>query len=347
MLFSLLLLGCPSPTPSATTPGPIDTDIPTDTAVPTEPGTPPTPPTPDPWNDRAVGLEARPAACSVTIPPPSLLSQVDCFTHLVPDERLVPYRLNAPFYSDGAQKQRYLSLPEGTALHEGSRGELELPPGGITVKTFAVDGQPVEVRFAVKDEAGAFHAFTYVWRADGSDAELTEHGTQVGDWTVPSGSECLECHIDAAGSSLGLSLGQLKRTVSYDGEQADQLATLQAIGFVRDLEPPEHIEGFEPLDGDPLLAARSYLDSNCAACHRPGGTGGGALDFRHGTSNTGACEVPEFGSPGPDEPLLDEVILFRLSTTDSGWAMPPLAREVPDPVGAHLISAWIEHLECE
>jgi hypothetical protein len=108
----------------------------------------------------------------------------------------------------------------------------------------------------------------------------------------------------------------------------------------------------DPTDAaEPLTArARSYLHSNCAGCHRPGGIGRGTMDLRITTSltQTGACEVaPTLGDLGivgarllaPGEPDRS-VILERMRAVGAN-RMPPVASNVVDPQGVELIREWI------
>src|SRR5208282_5026680 len=57
-------------------------------------------------------------------PIPKLLSQTGAFkdtAHLVPSDELIPYDLIVPFWSDGAQKLRWIAIPAG---------KIEFSPSG-------------------------------------------------------------------------------------------------------------------------------------------------------------------------------------------------------------------------
>src|SRR5690606_27008801 len=106
-----------------------------------------------------------------------------------------------------------------------------------------------------------FHAYTYVWRDDQSDADLALDGAVVTvdaqEWEVPSQAGCLRCHLETAGNTLGLELAQLHRDQTYNGVEAHQIATLRAIGFVTELGHPDDLPtlaGYD--DADTTLAAR-------------------------------------------------------------------------------------------
>src|SRR4051794_41256274 len=75
--------------------------------------------------DRPQGLRQRPAAKAyLGLPadgqarPPALLSQTGAFEDtraLTPSPALIPYDVIVPFWSDGAEKKRWIALPGGPA----------------------------------------------------------------------------------------------------------------------------------------------------------------------------------------------------------------------------------------
>src|SRR5436309_10450495 len=72
---------------------------------------------------------------------PQTLSQVGAFENvkeLTPREGLIAYDINAPFWSDGAQKQRWMALPPGQHLEFSPAGEWIFPAGTVFVKHFAL-----------------------------------------------------------------------------------------------------------------------------------------------------------------------------------------------------------------
>src|SRR5712675_963853 len=94
---------------------------------------------------RAYGLESRSEAKVYLQMPdradgafPRLLSQTGAFKdtpHLVPGEVLIPYDLIVPFWSDGATKSRWISVPDGKIKFTPT-GEWIFPRGTVFVKTF-------------------------------------------------------------------------------------------------------------------------------------------------------------------------------------------------------------------
>lgn len=288
---------------------------------------------------------------------------VDPADPAAPAAGLIPYAINAPFWSDGADKQRWLALPDGTTASIDGAGDFIFPPGSVLMKHFVLDDRLVETRLFMRHPDGVWAGYSYEWADDGSDASLVEGGkTRDFDgqtWIYPSGAQCLECHTAAAGFSLGAEIPQLNRDFTYaaTGRTANQLATYDAILLLDSPlagEPDALPRLADPFDASAPLAerARAYLHTNCAQCHRPGGSA--PLDLRHGTAlrDTGACDtVPQAGdlgiadariiAPGAPE---RSVLLERMRRRDAN-AMPPLATNVVDEAGASLLGEWIAALD--
>src|SRR3978361_18531 len=79
---------------------------------------------------------------------PLTLSQLGVFSNvarLEPKTQFIPYDLNAPFWSDGAQKQRWIALPPGSKIAFAPDGEWKFPPGTVLLKHFELpaDEHPV------------------------------------------------------------------------------------------------------------------------------------------------------------------------------------------------------------
>lgn len=275
---------------------------------------------------------------------PDQLSETGCFEGAAPAEGLIPYEVLVPLWSDGADKERFLALPDGSTIDVDEGGDFQLPEGSVLVKTFRVDDQPIETRLFVRHEGGAWAGYTYAWDEDGADASLVvgggakDLGTHA--WEFPTSAECLQCHGEAPGRSLGLELAQL--------QVGRQVARFEEMGLFSG-ELPE-IEALPETDGDaPLEArARAYLHANCGICHQPDGLGRGDLDLRYTAAETGGCGAePTEGDLGvagvkvidPGDPA-NSAIALRMRALDAK-RMPPLASAVVDEEGVALIEAWI------
>lgn len=286
---------------------------------------------------------------------------VDPMNPLRPASGLIPYAPNAPFWSDNAEKSRYMALPEGGRITVTPDGDFDLPVGTVLVKDFDFGGRRIETRLLVRHTDGDWAGYTYAWNDQQTDATLLD-GSEArtypaGSWFFPSRGQCMECHTRAAGRSLGLEIAQLNGDIVYPatGRRANQLATLSAIGaFAAPLsgEPASLPRLLNPYgtEGSDEARARAYLHTNCAQCHQPGGPGRGSMDLRAGTAfgMTGTCNTaPIAGDLGvagarqivPGDPMRS---LLVLRSRDTGMnRMPPIGSGRVDEPGVALLERWI------
>ena len=282
----------------------------------------------------------------------------------LPSDGLIPYDVAAPFWSDGATKERWLAIPDGSTIAVGPDGDFSFPDGAVLMKHFRLDGMLVETRLFMQHADAGWAGYSYRWNEQQTDATLVEGGAVVDvagqPWIFPSGDECLQCHTSAAGFTLGLETAQLDHDFTYPGTRrtANQLDTLDGIAlFASPLPAPPSPPLVDPYGAAAPLGerARAYLHTNCAQCHRRAGPAPGALDLRAGVAlaDTNACDaLPEAGDLGlgaaariiaPGEPDLS-VLLSRLERRDA-HAMPPLASSIADAAGAASIRDWVASLD--
>jgi hypothetical protein len=231
----------------------------------------------------------------------------------------------------------------------------------VLIKEFSVGGKRVETRLLVHHDDGDWAGYSYEWADDQSDATLlpaskTKDLGNGQSWYFPSRSDCLRCHTQAAGRSLGLETLQMNRDApTGGGNQLDLLTAMGAFdaplgGAPATLPALPHIDDMNaPLDA----RARAYLHANCAFCHRMNGTAPAPPDWRFALTlaETGACNgTPQDGDLGhtgakviaPGMPDLS-VASLRAKATDA-YRMPPLASHVVDADGTALLDAWITSL---
>ncbi|MGZ3440992.1 MAG: PQQ-dependent sugar dehydrogenase [Polyangia bacterium] len=305
-----------------------------------------------------------PAGPPTTTNFPATLSATGCFSPDVaaqPSATLFAYDVNTPLWSDGADKRRWMQLPAGGLIHVNDDGDWDLPIGTVLIKEFSVGGKRVETRLLVHHDDGDWAGYSYEWSDDQTDATLlpSSKTKDLGNgqsWYFPSRSDCLRCHTQAAGRTLGLETAQMNRVTLGGG--GNQLDALTALGvFDAPLPAPAsalaalpHIDDMNvPVD----QRARAYLHSNCSFCHRMNGTAQVPPDWRFPLTlaQTGACNaMPLDGDLGhtgakvitPGMPDAS-VVSLRMKSTDA-YRMPPLATHVVDPAGTALIDAWITSL---
>jgi uncharacterized repeat protein (TIGR03806 family) len=283
-----------------------------------------------------------------------------------PASGLVPYDVNAPFWSDGAEKSRYLALPNNTTISVLASGDWTLPSGSVVVKHFRLGTRLVETRLLMRHPDGVWAGYTYEWN-DAQTAATRVVGGKARSvagqtWIYPSEGDCMRCHTSAAGFSLGLETAQLNSDLFYPttGRTANQLTTLDHIDFFGASaglpDVPANLPALpDPDDATATLEARAraYLHTNCAQCHRPGGPTPSSMDLRYTTalSATAACNaLPQSGDLGLANARIifpgsaaQSVLLSRISRRDV-HGMPPLATNLVDADGVALLTEWVNAL---
>ena len=252
---------------------------------------------------------------------PGLLSETGAFTDLETMEAatgLIPYTLREPFWSDDAEKYRWIALPnDGThdtpaeQITFSEEGLWTFPPGTVTVKHFELptdysdptETTRLETRFLITAEDGSIYGLTYQWNDDESDAVLLEEeatesiavrtarGIEIRTWEYPNRLACLTCHSQVAGRTIGPRTRQLNGDMLYEKTDrvANQLATWNHLGMFSENLDENEFETYLTIaakdDENATLEHRalSYLDTNCGYCHRPGGVFTALFDARLST----------------------------------------------------------------
>jgi uncharacterized repeat protein (TIGR03806 family) len=310
---------------------------------------------------------------------PPLLSQTGIFTdtpNLVVADGFIEYAVNAPLWSDGTLKRRWMGVPEPSQITFAPTDAWSFPVGTVVVKHFEIElleGDPgstmrLETRVLVR-EAGQWTGYVYKWNDAGTDADLlnsgmredltvaTAQGNLTFSYEYPGQTDCLRCHNTESGSVLGLERRQTNRDFDYQAQTDNQLRSMNHIAlFSVDIGAASQY-GVYPDPFDDLVdidrRARSYLAVNCAPCHRPGGPTPVSLDLRFDTPlpETASINVTPAGgdlglvgasivTPGNKE---SSVLWERMRRLD-GSRMPPLGSHRVDTAGVDLIGEWIDQL---
>ena len=322
---------------------------------------------------------------SVDAPP--LLSQTGAFSDLAtltPAEGFIPYKTNSPLWSDGAEKYRWVGIPNNGTFNteEEQIGNFSenwaFPAGTVFIKHFelAIDeADPsrttrLETRFVVIGEADDYYAVTYKWNEAQSDAvlltdrdtrevliDLAGGGTKTQTWHFPSRTECFACHTAAAGKVLGVSNHQLNGDYTYPstGIRANQLETWDHLGlFTKGISQVGNLaQAVEVGNSRATLQhqVRSYMDANCAFCHHPNGVEG-IFDARISTpldqANIINAEIDASSSIPGNVILkpgdLEASEIWVRTSTEEGNLMPPVGRSVLDQEFVGTLEKWITQM---
>ena len=246
--------------------------------------------------------------------------------------------------------------------------------------------QLIETRLMIR-HADGLHALPYIWTADQRDAVLTPAGEvraisfldsngalQTSNYLIPERNQCATCHGRQASPTapvetilVGLKARHLNRTTDY-GElgKHNEIAHLSELGMLSGAPDPSTLAAafdFRPIEANGVaqlsaadidVAARAYLDINCAHCHNPKAVQGitSQLFLNHDNNDAfhlGVCKRPGSAGQGtggftfdiePGDPDTS-ILYFRTHTTDVGAMMPLLGRSITHTRGTELLHAWI------
>ncbi|MEL6588664.1 MAG: discoidin domain-containing protein, partial [Bacteroidota bacterium] len=183
-------------------------------------------------------------------------------------------------------------------------------------------------------------------------------------WEFPSRANCMTCHNDNAGGTLGLNTHQMNGDALYpsSGNIDNQLRTWNHLGIfnttLNESDIPSMLKAVAVDDPTASLElkVRSYLDANCAHCHRPNGVNAG-FDARFATEleNQNLINGDLLGSYGISRAAivkpkdLSRSILHKRDISLGTDAMPPLARTVIDDPYITVLEDWVASLDpgCE
>ena len=301
-----------------------------------------------------------------------------------PGYKVVPYEPASSLFSDYAHKKRFIWMPQGTsATYNGDDNVLEFPVGTVMIKTFYYDNvQPsnntkiIETRLLVRKN-DEWKLYDYVWNENQTEAFLDTEGngifvpitwtenssTRSIDYKIPSQTECVTCHKinqDQAGEKntpIGPKPQNLNTIYNYGKFSRNQLEHWKRIGYINNSLPNlssiysavDWRDTSKPLD----LRAKSYIDINCAHCHRVGGH----CDYvpqRFNFSNTdtytfGICLPPLFNIP--DNPYVINAgdadhseLMYRINTNEGSEMMPIIGRTIIHEEGVALMREYINSL---
>ncbi len=236
-------------------------------APPPEPPPPPPPPPADSSTARD---------CSMDLLPDGLFAHLEC-TGLYSDfasktiaDGIRPYVPGLQFWSDGAEKARFLRIPAGAKIDTSNFDEWHWPAGTTVWKEFKVSGKRIETRLYTKAKNGAWLRTTYRWNDAETDAVRKDAGEKVPqpgkpDYEIPAAGYCDECHQGRADALLGLEPVSL----GLSSAQGVTLASLQAEHLLSN-DPPQTkfaIPDDPTLDAGVASAALGWLHVNCGPCH--------------------------------------------------------------------------------
>ncbi len=318
---------------------------------------------------------------------PRRLSDTGLFTstpNQTPSPGVVEYSINAHHWSDHTTSQQWIGLvsddkisvfPKSDWQTGQVAGFLSFPHNTVFAKTVSYQTDVTDPTSQRRLETQLLHrnhddwnAYNYIWNDDQTDAilqdnvavteELTVHDPAQPDgvvrqtWLHASRDQCSLCHIWSAGAVHGFKLDQINRI--HADETENQIDKFKRFGFFNQL--PAKIDVYaNPYDEQASIddRARSYLDLNCAHCHRRGGGGTAPfeltsrvdvkqLNLIDAMPTQGTFNIPDARVVAPGDPCRS-VLLYRMAKAGRGH-MPQFGPTLVDDQGITIIHDWIASL---
>lgn len=331
----------------------------------------------------ATDTDAAPCINSLqpTERPPPVLSATGLYENITAKQvsaALLEFTPKYVLWSDGADKQRWIYLPECERIDSTAMDEWDFAVGTRAFKEFSMDGKRLETRMVHRFGPGPddFLFAHYLWNTDESEASLITEDTAPSKLVSPKGAQyviptpdmCTRCHGERGGPEGGLPsryLGFSAIQLSHSGPGATMRSLSDAGRLTRSRASGYHLEANAVQE-----AALGYLHANCGHCHNetedgvhfPANPMSLLLSTRDETAyDTGAydslidvetlgyqgdCTHRVYpGDPGVSDPpsgALLSCVLERMMLRDGGSRqMPPLATHQVDESGVDTIRSWI------
>lgn len=291
---------------------------------------------------------------------------------------VLPYVPITPLFTDYAHKHRFVWMPAGVSAQYNGDGEvLEFPDGSVLIKNFYYDrvlpaDEPriIETRMLYKRN-GQWEFADYVWNEEQTEAVLDlngsttpvtfidDNGTERSiDYRIPAEAECFTCHKQ---NDLNTPIATKPQSLNapydfHDGAKNQMIKWVEegylAPGYPKNIMTTVR---WDDESADLSERARSYIDMNCAHCHRENSH----CDYRpmrfayNETTdpvNLGECVPPDDpiapsqthivsrGNPGRS------MLYYRITTNEESERMPLLGRTIIHEEGVELIEEWINSL---
>ena len=304
---------------------------------------------------------------------PQKLSETGLFTdtaHHQVAAGVIPYSINVPHWTDGAESLHFLAIPDEGQLRFSKNRGWDGPEGTVLLQTLLHGAKRIETRMLTKQDS-EWIGYSYAWNKEQTDAILVDRdGNDLllaggRPWRIPSRAECMMCHSRAAKFTLGLTELQMNRPRDFGHGPIGQIEGLARLGVLTGAKLTEYRPDGKGVDRilvnpheskvTPESRVRSYWQVNCAHCHVEAGGGNSKMELEWGETLAGTQTVDidpvhtRFGL-GPNARIIapghpvNSVMLRRIISPGPG-RMPPIGAVSPDPRWIGLFTQWISELK--
>lgn len=305
---------------------------------------------------------------AATAPFPRTLSATGLFASIAKNEPapgVIPFTIHAEQWVDGASSERWIAIPGQETIKRDKDGKRIYPKNSVLTRTFSVEAETRNPASRRRIETQMLHfdgrrwnGYSYRWNDQQTDATLVDaagdelplaihdpaapKGLREQSWRFTSRAQCATCHNSWAGFTLAFNPQQLK-----DGSHESLFDPK-----VKAIVPPTLVDPHDE-SADLNLRARSYLQANCAHCHRMGGGGSANIDLNYAFDNTRTKTIdvaPTQGTFGITDARIiassdpsRSVLFYRMAKLGSGH-MPHTGSVEIDAKGLDLIAKWIAQM---
>ena len=348
----------------------------------------------DSTEDKRVAPKARKATTSlvkktIATDDPKQLSDYSFFTgelkDLNPAEKVYPYAVNTPLFSNYAEKARFIYLPQGKKMQFTQNGSFTFDKGAILIKNFfyhETQGDTlsprriIETRLLIKEEKG-WKPLNYIWNEQQTNADLNYVGKNVAvswqdkkgkekkvNYVVPNLNQCKNCHNNNNTiTPIGVTAAQLNRRYNALQEKINQLDYFKQLGILSHFSTAAEFTPMPVWDDVFNVSvenrAKAYLDANCAHCHSAQGSAknsGLYLNYHQkDRRKRGILKPPIAAGKGsgdfkygivPGHPE-ESIFIYRVGSNDPAIRMPEIGRSIVHEEGLALLTQYIKDLQKE
>ena len=220
------------------------------------------------------------------------------------------------------------------------------------------------------------------WNYDDPDADVKDatgkpqhYQGSADHYGIPNAGACLQCHSgddrEPGTAPIGLKVRNLNKDHDFGGSTGvvNQLALMQMKAMLDLPDDPSKLEKMPKWNvpgstgetpdspADKHKRVRAFLEVNCMHCHNPAGgaqNSGLSLDAFNEPMDEGhgICKPPIAAGKAADVGNYDiqpgnasqSILPYRVTSTQPGIKMPPLARTVEDTEFVTLLNDWVNNV---
>lgn len=331
--------------------------------------------------------EVSPVVFDINLVPYEKLSDYKFFkgniSDLDPVFGVLPFQPASQLFTDYAKKQRFIWMPEGVSGNHISDDQVfDFPVGTVLIKNFYYENvlpsnskKIIETRLMIR-KAEEWIFANYIWNDAQTEAILNLEGASLEiswnengivkntNYKIPNENECFMCHY---ANNQNIPIGPKPQNLNFPINFADgfknQIEKLKEFGYVNSEVSTSinSIVDYNDTSKSLDLRARSYLEINCANCHRDGGYAEFypvRLNFtpQADYAALGFCLEPNITYSVPEATHIfhpgdhtKSAVFYRMNSLDLTVKMPMIGTTMIHEEGVSLINNWINSFEkgCE